>query len=326
MTMYLVSFSGRLERHAQAARAELQKWGATRLWDDLWIVDMDSRPEDCLPGFVQTEAAMSIALEGSDMFFAIGRAAGMEAQLAYSEQIVPRVCPVGSARSDMADVWYCNGGEATFRRAVEHYFTTRQHAPWATELCRLMAGYGSDKAIGWHTYAPFYEALFLDRRTTVSAVLEVGLGTNNEDVPSNMGLHGRPGASLRAWRDYFTQASIYGADIDTRVLFSEDRIETFHVDQCDPASFDILWADIPDVELDIFLDDGLHTFDAARVTMDHSIERVKSGGYYIVEDIAKENVQDYLNLVAARGLPGMAIDIRHSSNIYDNCLVIAAIP
>jgi hypothetical protein len=68
MALFLVSFSGRLTKYADAARAELEKWGATHLWNDVWIVEMDPAPEDCLPGFVQTEAALSIRLEDPTHF------------------------------------------------------------------------------------------------------------------------------------------------------------------------------------------------------------------------------------------------------------------
>jgi hypothetical protein len=326
MTLYLVSFSGRLERQAEATRLELRKWGATRLWDDVWVADMDSPPEVCLPGFVETEAALAIPLQGADMFFSVGRAAGVEAQLAYTEKIAPQLLPAESAGASLADIRYCNGGETTFARAVDHYLITRRHSVWATDLCRLMAGFGSDKGLGWHTYTPFYQALFLERRETLTALFELGLGTNNEDTPSNMGAHGRPGASLRGWRDYFPKARIYGGDVDRRVLFAEDRIETFFVDQCDLATFDALWAKLPHVELDVFLDDGLHTFDAARLTFARSVGKVKSGGWYIIEDVARKDAQAYLEIVEERGLPGMSIDIHHPSNTYDNCLVVAAIP
>ncbi len=76
---------------------------------------------------------------------------------------------------------------------------------------------------------------------------------------------------MRAWRDYFPRARVYGADVDKRILFEEDRIDTFFVDQRDPITFEAMWANIPDVELDFFLDDGLHTFDAARITLEHAI-------------------------------------------------------
>ena len=42
-----------------------------------------------------------------------------------------------------------------------------------------------------------------------------------------MNINGKPGASLRAWRDYFENALIYGADIDKNILFKENRINTF---------------------------------------------------------------------------------------------------
>ena len=47
-----------------------------------------------------------------------------------------------------------------------------------------------------------------------------------------MSSNGKPGASLRVWRDYFYNAEIYGADID-KTNFSEKRIKTFFVDQLD---------------------------------------------------------------------------------------------
>ena len=35
----------------------------------------------------------------------------------------------------------------------------------------------------------------------------------------NMTASGKPGASLRVWRDYFNNAQVIGADIDKRILF-----------------------------------------------------------------------------------------------------------
>ena len=35
------------------------------------------------------------------------------------------------------------------------------------------------------------------------------------------------------WKEYFSNAEIYGADIDKNVLFFENRIKTYHVDQLD---------------------------------------------------------------------------------------------
>jgi hypothetical protein len=324
MTLYLVGFSGRLGRHAEAARHELRKWKATNLWDDLWVVDMEGAPQRRLPGLVETEAAFAMPLKNADIFFSIGRAAGVAAQLTYTEKVAPLLQSAEPERP-LAEILYRNGGEAIFGRAVDHYLTTRRTLVWATELCRLMSSYGSDKAIGWHTYTPFYQALFLDRKDTTAVVFELGLGTNNEDTPSNMGAHGSPGASLRGWRDYFPNAQIYGADVDKRVLFAEERIQTFFVDQCDPTTFGALWANIPDIECDVFIDDGLHTFEAARLTLTNAIGKVKLGGYYIIEDVMQQDVDKYLKMFEDLGLPSMSINIYHPTNIYDNCLVLGII-
>ena len=110
----------------------------------------------------------------------------------------------------------------------------------AIELARLCDLYGSDKGeiatsghpYPWasHSYSDLYELMFALRRSDVRRVLECGLGTNNPALASSMGAKGRPGASLRVWRDYFPNAEIVGIDIDGDVLFIEERIATF---QCD---------------------------------------------------------------------------------------------
>ena len=290
----------------------------------LWVVEMDPRPETCLPGLVQTEAALVIPLDGANgMFFMIGRAAGMAAQEIYTDKVAPRLR--GMEHRQVAAITYCNDGQAVFRRVVDHYLYQREVSHWATDLCRLMARHGSDKGIGWHTYTPFYEALLLDRRGTITSVFELGLGTNNEDTPSNMGPHGSPGASLRGWRDYLPHARIYGADVDRRILFNEDRIETFFVDQLDPATFEPLWAAVPEAGFDIFLDDGLHTPEAARITLAASLPKVRAGGYYVIEDVLRDDAAAYLRLIEERGLPGLCIDIPHHANSYDNCLIVAEV-
>ena len=108
----------------------------------------------------------------------------------------------------------------------------------AAKLRELYDHYGSDKA-KYHDYHLLYGSL-LSEPTSVTALLEIGLGTNNPHLVSNMGKRGRPGGSLRAFRDFLPKAQIYGADIDRQILFEEDRITTFFADQTDPASLTAL--------------------------------------------------------------------------------------
>lgn len=88
-------------------------------------------------------------------------------------------------------------------------------------------------------------------------ILEIGIGTNNTDIISNMGKEGTQGASLRAFRDYFKSANIFGADFDKRILFKEKSISTMYVDQTDPESLDKLFIRI-NKKFDLIIDDGLH--------------------------------------------------------------------
>ena len=76
-------------------------------------------------------------------------------------------------------------------------------------------------------------------------------------IKSSMGSIGKPGASLRMWKDYF-QYNIYGADIDRDILFNEERINTYYVDQLNTESIKSMWKDIGLNDFDIIIDDGLH--------------------------------------------------------------------
>jgi hypothetical protein len=79
-----------------------------------------------------------------------------------------------------------------------------------TEMCRVMTRHGSDKGSGWHNYTTIYSVLFAKFRDRSLRIFELGLGTTNPHFAFNMGLHGHPGASLRAWRELFPHALVYG--------------------------------------------------------------------------------------------------------------------
>lgn len=152
----------------------------------------------------------------------------------------------------------------------------------AHRLKALFDAHGSDKASG-HNYHLLYGAI-LRPPEAVTAVLEVGLGTNHTDVVSHMGEGGRPGASLRAFRDYCPNAALFGADIDRRILFEEERIRTFFVDQTEPDTFAALAAEVPD-GFDLVIDDGLHAPAANLATLSFGLRKVRPGGFVVVEDI-----------------------------------------
>ena len=148
-------------------------------------------------------------------------------------------------------------------------------------LCKMFLEHGSDKSTH-HDYHEVYGPL-VDRKANLR-ILEVGLGTNNLSVQSNMGLGGHPGASLRAFRDWAPKAQVFGADIDAGILFEEDRIKTYWVDQTDPASLRAL-AEQVGTGFDLIIDDGLHLPHANFNTIEALRPLLKPTGTMVIEDI-----------------------------------------
>jgi SAM-dependent methyltransferase len=197
-----------------------------------------------------------------------------------------------------------------------------------TEMCRIMSRHGSDKG-STHNYTTVYSVLFAGRRSEPLRILEVGLGTNNPHLASSMGTAGKPGASMRGWRELFPYASIYGADIDRDILFEEERIQTFYCDQLDPEAIASLWS-MPQLRggIDVIIDDGLHTFEANDCLMERSLQNLRPGGIYVVEDILKEALPDWRRVLEqsypAR-FPGhefILVELPHAYNRHDNNMVI----
>jgi SAM-dependent methyltransferase len=152
------------------------------------------------------------------------------------------------------------------------------------DLAGLFARHGSDKSTV-HDYYIAYAGLLSGRRHEQLAILEIGLGTNNTTMVSNMGEDGRPGASLRAFRDWAPDALVFGADIDKEILFAEERITTDFVDQTDTGSLASLVETLRARQFDLIVDDGLHTSWANLNTLNVLLPLLAPGGTFVVEDI-----------------------------------------
>jgi len=199
-----------------------------------------------------------------------------------------------------------------------------------TDLCAIMKLQGSDKGFGRHNYTTFYHSLLKEHRDSEINFFEIGIGSINPRVSSNMSYMGgdyAPGASLRGWKQYFSKAQIYGADVDRGCLFQEDRLKTFYCDQLDKQTFNDLWIlpDLKDVKFDVFIEDGLHTVQANLNAIEWSFHKVKSGGYYIIEDVLWANRKNYdsllLNMQSLGHITAM-FEIPCSNNNSDNALVV----
>ena len=167
-----------------------------------------------------------------------------------------------------------------------------------TILCKIMSQNFCDKASNQisqhHNYSKFYDVLFREKRHSVENILEIGIGSVDSMIPSNMcgGILGRyyqPGASIRSWLEYFPKTQVFACDIDTKILpiFQDQaRVRSFYLDQTNEQSIEKASENIfPDIKFDIIIDDGLHHFPTNVNVMNKLLHKVKKGGYYIIEDV-----------------------------------------
>ena len=150
-----------------------------------------------------------------------------------------------------------------------------------TELCAILGSYGSDKGnvtgTARHNFSEYYDSIFSPMRQQVRRVFELGIFQ---------------GASLRAWRDYFPNAQVMGADIDPACCFQEERIETWQCDETDPLAVEAMW-EAAGGDLDVLIDDALHTYADNRRFFEWSHDQVRPGGLYIIEDLRADELDSF---------------------------------
>jgi SAM-dependent methyltransferase len=195
-------------------------------------------------------------------------------------------------------------------------------------LCEIMIRNGSDKSglvgKGNHNYGFLYHKLFSKFIGKNINILEMGIGATDPSIPFNMGVNGRPGASLRAWRDYFINADVYGLDIDKKVLFHDDKIITYFCDQSNPEIIkETLSNQFSEIFFDIIIDDGLHEYEPNITFLENVIHKLKPNGYYIIEDVRYDLFDlwnHYINKNYSQN--GVVLKIPNRKNRFDNNLVL----
>lgn len=197
-------------------------------------------------------------------------------------------------------------------RTCEDY---NKNDAFTEKLANTFNSHGSDKATS-HDYYKAYGAILQELGPdNPLTLLEVGMGTNNSSVISSMGTRGKPGVSLRTFRDVLPRTKVYGADIDKDILFTENRIETFQVNQMKRSSFAQLGAD--NRMFDLVIDDGLHSTVANLNTLLWAMEHTNKGGYVVIEDIAVGHIDNWrvvdFILSRAEGWEGQLVDCKLSN-------------
>lgn len=170
-----------------------------------------------------------------------------------------------------------------------------------TDLCLLFEKYRADKCPSiHHTYSPQYYELLNPIRYSAKNILEIGIG-NIPLMTQIVGSDYIPGASIKAWRDFFTNANIYSIDILEEVLFSDDRIKTYQVDQSSATSIQSFIKTIrdeqnEDIMFDFIIDDGSHRIDHMIISAYEFPNYLKTDGIYIIEDIQEKYLPSLMDV------------------------------
>lgn len=151
-----------------------------------------------------------------------------------------------------------------------------------------------------HSYIDEYAKLFEYIRHDALKVLEIGIGSL-----------GHP--SLTMWSEYFTNAQIYGVDIEL-FLSNSDKISTFKMSQTDPNIAKI------SQEFDVIIDDGSHYVQDQVESFNLLWPLLSKNGIYVIEDIRDLNQSKD---IWPKLHPSCKIlDLRSVKNRYDDVLVV----
>ena len=129
--------------------------------------------------------------------------------------------------------------------------------------------YGTDKSSAHHNYLAFYESFMAPQRDAPLTMLEIGV---------------YQGASLKTWREYFTQAKIIGVDIQPNCKrFESDRIKIELADQSNLEHLAQLAA--THGPFDLIIEDGSHMWEHQITSLRALFPFLRNGGHYVVEDL-----------------------------------------
>jgi cephalosporin hydroxylase len=122
----------------------------------------------------------------------------------------------------------------------------------------------------YHGYTDTYFKLFENEKYEYQDILEIGI---------------QSGFSHLMWEEFFPNATIYGIDLGTDPLYknvSSNRIKVLIADQSDENT---ILEYFKNIMLNVVIDDGSHLCKHHQQTFRFLWPKVKSGGYYIIEDL-----------------------------------------
>ena len=165
----------------------------------------------------------------------------------------------------------------------------------SSELCELGKKYDTDKSSQrnnvtnerhCHPYTLFYDGLFKNKKNDSLKIAELGI---------------LDGASLLMWKEYFTNAEIFGFEYSEYYInkfknnFNNDRITLSNIDVTNNDSIINAFSKM-NVSYDIIIEDTTHQFEDQIRVIENVYNYLKPGGILIIENIFKSyNENNYIN-------------------------------
>jgi hypothetical protein len=124
--------------------------------------------------------------------------------------------------------------------------------------------YQTDKATH-HRFCDVYDRYLSNIKNEKLVFLEIGILN---------------GSSIKMWEEYLPNSLIYGADLYDKSFLNSERIKTFILNQEKDDDLNKI-----DIKFDVIIDDGGHTMLQQQKTLNIMINKMKSNGIYILEDL-----------------------------------------
>jgi hypothetical protein len=166
-----------------------------------------------------------------------------------------------------------------------------------------------------HSYLPLYQKLLVNKKETAKNVLEIGIGD----------FRAKNGGSIKLWRDYFTNATIYGLDIlpINRVmdeLINDDRVILYTSTDAYNSDFFITNFLDKNIRCDFMLDDGPHTLESMKQFIKLYSQIMTDDGILIIEDVQSWSWIDILKNEVPEHLKQyiQVYDLRPIKNRWDD--------
>lgn len=166
-----------------------------------------------------------------------------------------------------------------------------------------------------HSYLDLYSTLLSKRKESAKNILEIGIGDFIE----------KNGGSIKLWRDYFTNATIYGLDIlpIERVideLRNDSRVVLYtSTDAYNEEFFTTTFLN-KNIKFDFMLDDGPHTIESMLQFIKLYSQVMAPGAILIIEDVKSLEWAEALLQSVPQHLKQyvMIYDLRHIKHTPDD--------